>query len=259
MVDSTSDGHSVQRLICLVEHREVAPTQSDSSSTHTADLRSPPLPPRARPLPSPRPQSPKPLGDKNPFRPALKLDSNNPFAQKPADTLAYDLMAEDEELQRAFALSQEPSMDVDHADTEAEEEERDRAARKVRTSGPPPSPTLSASEGVQWAPMIGPVQQPSPYSHNTSDTKMIDWQQVRAPLSSRISQPNDVAIYNRSRFCFPWAFERGRGVGQSDRGFTHDCQFPLCSVSTARREYASRTKGAYEVSTSPHKLLCNPR
>lgn len=152
----------------IVEHREVAQTSSDTSSTHTADPRSPPLPQKARPLPSPARRNSNLPNDANPFRNPPRLGSNNPFAPKVTETLGPQSQDEDEDLQRALLLSQEPGMDVDRLASEAEEEERDRAARKVRTSGPPPSPTLPAT--TSHSPMIGPINEPM-LGANTAATR----------------------------------------------------------------------------------------
>lgn len=153
------------------------------------DPRSPPLPPRARPLPSPGRQSPKPLGDKNPFRNSLKIDTNNPFAQQSIQPPPIKSDSEDEDLQRALLLSQEPNTEVEGSVAEAWEEERDRMVRKVRTSGPPPSPSLQAADPQSELPMIGPVQQSSPYFSAAPETKMPDWQQVNTLLN----------LFNQSR------------------------------------------------------------
>lgn len=79
-------------------------------------------------------------------------------------------------------------MDIDKSAVEAEEEERDRAARKVRTSGPPPSPTLPRSDSHTNLPMIGPVRQSSPYFNTPSNQKSIEWDQASYML--RLFSPN---------------------------------------------------------------------
>lgn len=138
----------------------MAQTQSDTSSSHTLlDARSPPLPPRARPLPSPGRQSPLPLADKNPFRSSLKLDTRNPFLQSapPPQDAQPETGDDDAELQKALALSRGEEMDVDKVnDADNEEDKWDLAARKVRTSGPPPSPTLEAQSGPK--PTFAPTE-----------------------------------------------------------------------------------------------------
>jgi hypothetical protein len=81
-------------------------------------------------------------------------------------------------------------MDVEGSATELEEEEkRDRTARMVRTSGPPPSPTLQAANPHSQLPVIGPTQQSSPYFNNTtSSTTTGDWQTVSTITVSYVSK-----------------------------------------------------------------------
>jgi hypothetical protein len=140
-----------RRLTVPVEHHEVASHTPDNSARSPTTLKSPPLPDRPQHLPhgSPAPVSPRPIsfGDKNPFRvtPATPSVTTNPFYQPRIQEPIETEEDEDEELQKALAMSVDPTTDSgvnppDYDDGRANRE------RSVRATAPPPSPTEKRGE-----------------------------------------------------------------------------------------------------------------
>lgn len=135
-----------------VEHHEVASHTSEHSVRSPPNVKSPPLPSRPQRLPlSPKPAPPQPIafGDKNPFRnsdtttAATTSASTNPFHQPiihDATGLDED---EDEELQRALAMSVDPVAEVDPPGYDDGRPDRERS---LRATAPPPSPTEKRGE-----------------------------------------------------------------------------------------------------------------
>ena len=134
-----------------VEHHEVASHTPDDSVRPLPNVKSPPLPSRPQQLPhSPRPAPSQPLafGDKNPFRNsdtssvATASASTNPFHQPVVHDITQTDEDEDEELQRALAMSVDPVAE----DPPGYDEGRPDRERSVRATAPPPSPTEKRGE-----------------------------------------------------------------------------------------------------------------
>ena len=136
-----------------VEHHEVASHTPDDSVRALPNVKSPPLPSRPQQLPlSPRPAPSQPLafGDKNPFRNsdtssvATASASTNPFHQPAVHDITQMDEDEDEELQRALAMSVDPVAE----DPPGYDEGRPDRERSVRATAPPPSPTEKRGEKI---------------------------------------------------------------------------------------------------------------
>ena len=146
-----------------VEHHEVASHTSEHSARSPSSLKSPPLPARPQRLPrSPEPEPPQPItfGDKNPFRNTTTTTTPlNPFHQskipaqaEPQEEDEESSEDEDEALQRALAMSVDPSMEVDPPSYDDGRADRERS---IRATAPPPSPTEKRGQ------LIGPINQES--------------------------------------------------------------------------------------------------
>lgn len=146
-----------------VEHHEVASHTSEHSARSPSSLKSPPLPARPQRLPrSPEPEPPQPItfGDKNPFRNTTTTTTPlNPFYQSKPPVQAASQEEdedssedEDEALQRALAMSVDPSMEVDPPSYDDGRADRERS---IRATAPPPSPTEKRGQ------LIGPINQES--------------------------------------------------------------------------------------------------
>lgn len=135
-----------------MEHHEVASHTPDQSLRPLPNIKSPPLPTRPHQLPlSPKPAPPQPIafGDKNPFRSSdttaasTTFASTNPFHQPVVNDTTGPDEDEDEDLQKAIAMS------VDSVAEEGPpgyEDDRPDRERSIRATAPPPSPTEKRGE-----------------------------------------------------------------------------------------------------------------
>jgi len=148
-----------------VEHHEVISHTPDNSIRSLPNVKSPPLPSRPQQLPlSPNPAPPQPIafGDKNPFRnsdttsAATTSASTNPFHQPIIHDLTQPDEDEDEELQRALAMSVDPVAE----DPPGYDEGRPDRERSVRATAPPPSPTEQRGELVGQGDELSRAQSP---------------------------------------------------------------------------------------------------
>jgi hypothetical protein len=134
-----------------VEHHEVASHTPDNLARPLPNVKSPPLPSRPQQLPlSPKPAPAQSIafGDKNPFRnvdtttAATASASTNPFHRPIIHDITQPDEDEDEELQRALAMS----VDSTAEDPPSYDEGRPDRERSVRATAPPPSPTEKRGE-----------------------------------------------------------------------------------------------------------------
>jgi hypothetical protein len=148
-----------------VEHHEVASHTPDHLARPLPNVKSPPLPSRPQQLPlSPKPAPPQPIafGDKNPFRnsdttsAATASASTNPFHQPIVHDITQPDEDEDEELQRALAMSVDPAAE----DPPGYDEGRPDRERSVRATAPPPSPTEKRGELVGQGDELSRAQSP---------------------------------------------------------------------------------------------------